>query len=224
MSCSLGRGTRRGIKAICGWRPSGRLRYAHAALDLLEYQGKELFAKHGVPVPEGRFADSVDAAVTAAEQIGFPCVIKAQVQIGGRGKAGGIKLANDSDEAAKHADAILGMDITGPHGEGPFTVHEVWVEAASEIEAEYYFSFILDRSEKKILAILSTMGGMDVEAIAEEDPEALVKRHVNPGAGFEVEDGKSLAARAGVPDALQAKTAELLVKLYAAFTEDDATL
>ncbi len=224
MSFSLGRGTRRGIKAICGWRPSGRLRYAHAALDLLEYQGKELFAKHGVPVPEGRFADSVDAAVTAAEQIGFPCVIKAQVQIGGRGKAGGIKVANDADEARKHADAILGMDITGPHGEGPFTVHELWIEEASEIESEYYFSFILDRSAKKVLAMLSTMGGMDVEEVADKHPEKLAKRHVEPGEGFGSDQAEQLAADAGVPEEYRSKTAELLVKLHEAFHAEDATL
>ena len=153
-------------------------------MDLLEYQGKQLFAKHGVPVPEGRFADSVDQSVAAADELGYPVVVKAQVLIGGRGKAGGIKVANDADEARKHADAILGMDITGPHGEGPFTVHALWIEKASEIESEYYFSFILDRSAKKVLAMLSTMGGMDVEEVAEKHPESLAKRHVEPGAGL----------------------------------------
>src|SRR5438309_4027780 len=115
-------------------------------MDLLEYQGKQLFARHGVPAPGGRPARSVDEAVAAAEEIGYPCVIKAQVQIGGRGKAGGIKLAEDRAEAEEHANAILGMDIRGPRGEGPFTVHQVWVERASEIDAEYYTSIILDRS------------------------------------------------------------------------------
>jgi succinyl-CoA synthetase beta subunit len=193
-------------------------------LDLLEYQGKELFARHGVPVPEGRYADSLEAAVEAAEEIGYPCVVKAQVHIGGRGKAGGIKLAKDRDEAAEHAEAILGMDITGPHGEGPFTVHEVWIEAASEIDEEYYASFILDRSAKKTLAILSKMGGMDVEAIAESDPDALVKRHVEPGEGFGAEQAKQLVADAGIPDDVQDKTADLLVKLHEAFDGEDATL
>jgi succinyl-CoA synthetase beta subunit len=193
-------------------------------LDLLEYQGKQLFAKHGVPVPEGHFADSVDAAVTAAEQVGFPCVVKAQVQIGGRGKAGGIKVANDADEARKHADAILGMDITGPHGEGPFTVHSLWIEEASEIESEYYFSFILDRSAKKVLGMLSTMGGMDVEEVAEKHPESLARRHVEPGQGFGPGEGEQLAADAGVPEEYRSKTAELLVKLHEAFHAEDATL
>jgi succinyl-CoA synthetase beta subunit len=118
-------------------------------VDLLEYQGKQLFAKHGVPVPDGRHADSVPAAVEAAAELGYPCVVKAQVRIGKRGKAGGIKIANDRDEMLKHAEAILGMDIRG------FTVHEVWIERASRIDAEYYASIILDRSEKKLLAMLS---------------------------------------------------------------------
>ena len=125
-------------------------------MDLLEYQGKQLFAKHGVPVPEGRHATTVDAAVDAANEIGYPCVIKAQVAIGGRGKAGGIKVARDEAEARARAETILGMDIRG------FVVHDLWVEGASEIAAEYYASIILDRSEKKLLAMLSRMGGMDI--------------------------------------------------------------
>lgn len=193
-------------------------------MDLLEYQGKQLFARHGVPVPEGRVADTVDAAVEAAEEIGYPCVIKAQVQIGGRGKAGGIKVAQDRAEAEQHADAILGMEIRGPRGEGPFPVHQVWVERASEIEAEYYASIILDRSAKKLLAMLSTMGGMNVEEIAEKDPDALVRRHVEPSEGFGGAQAGSLAADAGVAEDAREKTAELLVKLYAAFNESDATL
>jgi succinyl-CoA synthetase beta subunit len=125
-------------------------------MDLLEYQGKQLFARHDIPVPDGRHARTVEEAVAAAEEIGFPCVVKAQVKIGGRGKAGGIKLAQDEDEARAAAEAILGMDIRG------FTVHEVWVEGASEIEAEYYASIIFDRSAKQPLIMLSTSGGMDI--------------------------------------------------------------
>jgi succinyl-CoA synthetase beta subunit len=193
-------------------------------LDLLEYQGKQLFARHGVPVPEGRVADSVDAAVEAAEEIGYPCVIKAQVQIGGRGKAGGIKVAENREEAQQHADAILGMDIRGPRGEGPFTVHQVWVEGASEIESEYYASIILDRSAKKLLAMLSTMGGMNVEEIAEKDPDALVRQHIEPDEGFGDAEAKRLVEAAGLPEDAQEKTAALLVKLAAAFNESDATL
>ncbi|MBK5111382.1 MAG: acetate--CoA ligase family protein, partial [Thermoleophilia bacterium] len=149
-------------------------------MDLLEYQGKELFARHGLPVPEGSHATTVEDAVAASEQLGFPVAVKAQVLIGGRGKAGGIKIARDSSQAHEHAGDIIGMDIVGPHGEGPFRVDELWVEAGSEIEAEYYASVILDRSAKKLMVMLSRMGGMDVEAIAESDPDALVKQHVDP--------------------------------------------
>jgi succinyl-CoA synthetase beta subunit len=193
-------------------------------VDLLEYQGKELFARHGVPVPEGRVADTVEAAVDAADAIGYPCVIKAQVLIGGRGKAGGIKVAKNHEQAEEHAAAILGMDITGPRGEGPFTVHQIWVERASEIDAEYYASIILDRSAKKLLAMLSTMGGMNVEEIAEKDPDALVRRHIEPLDGFGEAEAQSLASDAGVADDAREKTAQLLVKLYDAFNESDATL
>jgi succinyl-CoA synthetase beta subunit len=193
-------------------------------VDLLEFQGKQLFARHDVPVPEGEVADTVEAAVEAAERIGYPCVIKAQVQIGGRGKAGGIKVAKSRDEAERHADGILGMEIRGPRGEGPFKVHQVWVEGASEIEAEYYASIILDRSAKKLLAILSTMGGMNVEEIAEKDPDALVRRHVEPREDFDADQAKQLAADAGVPEEVLGKTSEMLVKLYDAFNESDATL
>ncbi len=111
-------------------------------MDLLEYQGKQLFARAGIPVPGGQPARTVDEAVAAAKEVGFPCAIKAQVKIGGRGKAGGIKIAKDEEEAREHSNAILGMDIKG------FTVHEVWIEGASEIEAEYYASIIFDRSAK----------------------------------------------------------------------------
>src|SRR5947209_8698897 len=111
-------------------------------MDLLEYQGKQLFARHGIPVPSGKPASSVDDAVAAANEIGYPCVIKAQVQIGGRGKLGGIKIAGDEGEARAHAQSILGMDIRG------LTVHELWVEGASQIEAEYYASIVFDRGAK----------------------------------------------------------------------------
>src|ERR1700722_13570027 len=124
-------------------------------MDLLEYQGKQLFARHGIPVPAGEPARSVDDAVAAANRIGYPCAVKAQVQIGGRGKLGGIKIAANHDEAELHATAILGMDIRG------LTVHELWIEGASEIESEYYASVVFDRSAKAPLVMLSTKGGMD---------------------------------------------------------------
>src|SRR4051794_10883211 len=147
-------------------------------MDLLEYQGKQLFAKHGVPVPEGRPATSVEEAVEAAEELGYPVVVKAQVLIGGRGKAGGIKLAKDRSEVEEHANAILGMDIRG------LTVHELYVEKASDIAEEYYAAIVLDRTAKKPMAMLSRMGGMDIEAVAEEDPEAIAIVHIDPLLGF----------------------------------------
>jgi succinyl-CoA synthetase beta subunit len=187
-------------------------------LDLLEYQGKQLFAKHGVPVPDGRVADNIPAAVAAAEEVGYPCAVKAQVRIGKRGKAGGIKIANDKDEARGHADAILGMDIRG------FTVHEVWVERASRIDAEYYVSIILDRSEKKLLAMLSRMGGMDVEEVAQTDPSALVKRHIEPGEEFTPEMARGIAIDARIDEDVTDQVAELLVKLHDVALAEDATL
>src|SRR5215216_8026394 len=193
-------------------------------MDLLEYQGKQLFAAHGVPVPEGRPATDVDSAVAAADEVGYPCVVKAQVQIGGRGKAGGIKVAETRDEAREHADAILGMQLRGPRGEGPFTVHEVWVERASDIEAEYYASIILDRSAKKLLTMLSAMGGMNVEEIADKDPDALVRRYEEPNEGFGEAQATALATDAGVADDAREKTAAMMVQLYNAFNESDATL
>jgi succinyl-CoA synthetase beta subunit len=193
-------------------------------MDLLEYQGKQLFARAGVPVPAGEVARDVEGALDAAERVGFPCVIKAQVQIGGRGKAGGIKVAKDAGEARTHAEAIIGMDIRGPRGEGPFEVHEVWIEGASEIDAEYYASIVLDRSEKKPLAILSRMGGINVEEIAERDPAALARRHVDPAAGLGIDEARELAVEAGIDDDVAEAVAELMVKLYGAFRDSDATL
>ena len=187
-------------------------------LDLLEYQGKQLLAKHGVPVPDGRVADSASTAVEAAEEVGFPCVVKAQVRTGKRGKAGGIKIANHPDEARGHAEAILGMEIGG------FTVHEVWVERASRIDAEYYASLILDRSEKKLLAMLSSMGGMDVEEMAETDPSALVKRHVEPGDEFTAKVAREIAIDARIDEDATDQVAELLVKLHDVALAEDATL
>ena len=193
-------------------------------MDLLEYQGKQLFGRAGVAVPDGEPARDVETAVAAAERIGYPCVVKAQVQIGGRGKAGGIKVAKNADEARTHSEAIIGMDIRGPRGEGPFKVHEVWIEEASEIDAEYYASIILDRSEKKPLVILSRMGGMNVEEIAETDPDALVRRHVDPSAGLSTDEARTIGIDAGIDDDVIDGVAETLVKLYEAFGDNDATL
>src|SRR2546429_1488678 len=183
-------------------------------MDLLEYQGKQLFKKHGVPVPDGRPAASVEEAVEAAEELGYPVVIKAQVLIGGRGKAGGIKLAKDRAEAEEHANAILGMDIKG------FTVHELYVEKASEIDEEYYAAILLDRSAKKPLAMLSRMGGMDVEEIAAKDPNAIVQVHVDPLIGFQDFHGRRLAFASGIASDVVRPVGALLSKLYETVVEE----
>src|SRR5881275_3582215 len=138
-------------------------------MDLFEYQGKQYFARFGIPVSPGGVADTVDQAVEQAERVGYPVVVKAQVQVGGRGKAGGIKLANDANEVRTHATNILGMDIKG------HTVERIWIEQASDIAKEYYASFTLDRSAKKHLGMLSAQGGVEIEAVAEESPDAIAK-------------------------------------------------
>ena len=193
-------------------------------MDLLEYQGKQLFARHGVPVPKGTPATTVEQAVAAADELGYPCVVKAQVLIGGRGKAGGIKIAKDAGEAREYADAILGMDIVGPHGEGPFRVDQVWIEGGSDIAEEYYASVILDRGEKKLLAMVSAKGGMDIEAVAAEDPDALVKRHIDPTTEFDAAAARSIVADAGLAEDALDEAAEALVKLAEVAREEDATL
>jgi succinyl-CoA synthetase beta subunit len=187
-------------------------------MDLLEYQGKQLFARHGVPVPAGQPARTVEDAVAAAEAIGYPCVVKAQVQIGGRGKLGGIKLANDRAEAEEHARAILGMDIRG------LTVHELWIESASEIAAEYYASVVFDRSAKAPLVMLSTKGGMDIEQVADEDPDAIAHLHVDPLLGFQDFHGRRLAFEAGVDADVVRPVGAMLAKLYDVFVGEEATL
>jgi succinyl-CoA synthetase beta subunit len=187
-------------------------------MDLLEYQGKQLFARHGVPVPAGRPASTVEEAVTAADEIGYPCVVKAQVQIGGRGKAGGIKIAKDRDEARTNAEAILGMDIRG------LTVHEVWIEGASEIASEYYASVIFDRTAKAPLIMLSTKGGMDIEEVAATDPDAIARLHVDPLLGFQDFHGRRLAYEASVDADVVRPVGAMLANLYAAFIAEEATL
>ncbi len=187
-------------------------------MDLLEYQGKQLFARHGIPVPTGKPAATVEDAVAAAEEIGYPCVVKAQVLIGGRGKAGGIRVVKDRAEAQTAAEAILGMDIKG------FTVHEVWVEGASDIASEYYASIVFDRAAKAPLVMLSTQGGMDIEEVAEKTPEALVRLHVDPLLGFQDFHGRRLAFQAGVDADVVRPVGAMLAKLYAAFVAEEAML
>jgi succinyl-CoA synthetase beta subunit len=187
-------------------------------MDLLEYQGKQLFARHGVAVPAGKPAGTVEDAVAAADEIGYPCAIKAQVQIGGRGKLGGIKIAADRNEAEDHARAILGMDIRG------LTVHELWIEGASEIASEYYASVVFDRSAKAPLVMLSTSGGMDIEQVAYEDPDAIASLHVDPLLGFQDFHGRRLAFEAGVDSDVVRPIGAMLARLYEVFTAEEATL
>ena len=184
-------------------------------MDLLEYQGKQLFAQYGVPVPEGRLAVTPNEARAAAEELGYPVVVKAQVQIGGRGKAGGIKVANDADEAEAHAKAIIGMDIRG------LTVHEVWVEPASDIAAEYYAAVVFDRSAKKVLMMLSAAGGMEIEAVPEEQ---IARLHVDPLVGFQDFQGRRLAFESGIDADVVRPVGAMLAKLYNAFVQTDAML
>jgi succinyl-CoA synthetase beta subunit len=187
-------------------------------MDLLEYQGKQLFARHGVPVSPGAPATTVDEAVSAADELGYPVVVKAQVLIGGRGKAGGIKLAEDSAEVREHATAILGMDIRG------HTVHEVWIEAASDIAAELYASFVFDRAAKSTLVMLSTQGGVDIEEVAERDPDAIARVHVDPLLGFQDFHARELAFSAGVDADLVRPIGALMAKLYDAYVGEEALL
>ena len=184
-------------------------------MDLLEYQGKQLFAEHGVPVPQGRHATTPKEARAAAEELGFPVVIKAQVQIGGRGKAGGIKLAKDADEAEAHAEAIIGMDIRG------LTVQEIWVEQASDIATEYYGAVVFDRSARKPLVMLSAEGGMDIEAVPEEK---IAHLHVDPLVGFLPFHGRRLAFEGAIDADVIRPVGAMLAKLYDLFVAADAML
>ncbi len=187
-------------------------------MDLLEYQGKQVFARFDIPVSPGGVAETPDEAVSQADQVGYPVVVKAQVHVGGRGKAGGIKLAADADEVRAHASAILGMDIKG------HTVKRVWIERASDIAEEYYASFTLDRSAKKHLLMLSAKGGVDIEQVAAEDPDAIVRVHVDPLDGIAADTARQAAEQAGLNPAAVDGTADILVKLYRCFTEGDCDL
>ena len=187
-------------------------------MDLFEYQGKQFFASFGIPVSAGDATSDVDEAVAIAERVGFPVVVKAQVQVGGRGKAGGIKLANDAVEARRHAADILGMDIKG------HTVKTVWVERASDIAEEYYASFTLDRSAKKHLGMLSAQGGVEIEAVAAEDPEAIAKIWIDPVDGLSEAQAGEWVAAARLNPAATAGAVAILLQLYRAYTEGDADL
>jgi len=187
-------------------------------VDLLEYKGRNVLARYDVPLLAGREAATVDEAVAAAEEIGCPVVVKAQVKIGGRGKLGGIKFADSVDEAREQATSILGMDIRG------HTVHELWIQKATDIESEYYAAIVFDRAAKAALVMLCTEGGMDIEQVAEQHPEALSRLHVDPLIGFHPFHGRRLAYEAGAAPDVARQVGDLLAKLYEVFTQEEATL
>jgi succinyl-CoA synthetase beta subunit len=187
-------------------------------VDLYEYQGKQLFAKYDIPVSQGEAIVTVDEAVAAADRIGYPVVIKAQVQVGGRGKAGGIKLAADADECSEHAGNILGMDIKG------HTVGIVWVESASDISKEYYASFTLDRSAKLHLGMLSAEGGVEIEQVADENPDAIAKIHVDPVDGLGDAQVRAWVAAAGLDPEATEGAIDILTKLWRCYVDADADL
>jgi succinyl-CoA synthetase beta subunit len=187
-------------------------------MDLFEYQGKQLFASFGIPVSAGEAVDTVDDAVSAADKLGYPVVVKAQVQVGGRGKAGGVKLANNTDEAREHAGNILGLDIKG------HVVKRVWIEKASDIAEEYYASFTLDRSAKKHLGMLSAEGGVEIEAVAESNPDAIAKIWVDPAEGLSEEQARAWVKAAKLNPKAEDGAVDILRKLYTAYTEGDCDL
>ena len=188
-------------------------------MDLYEYQGKELFRRFGIPVSEGRLATSAEEAGAAAEELGGQVVVKAQVLTGGRGKAGGIKLADDPADAARKAEEILGLDIRG------HVVRKLWIEQASEIAKEYYVSVTFDRGSKEALFMLTTEGGIEIEEVAAEKPEALARLHVNPLEGFQPYQARALIYGAGIDDAEEQKQiAGIVERLYRCFVETDAML
>ena len=187
-------------------------------MDLFEYQGKQYFARYDIPVSKGDVAVTVDQAVAAADAAGYPVVVKAQVQVGGRGKAGGIKLANNADEVRTHAGNILGMDIKG------HVVKRVWVENASDIAEEYYALFTLDRAAKKHLLMLSAEGGVEIEEVAAKNPDAILMLHIDPVDGLNAAGAKKAAIDAKIPEKAQQGVADILVKLYRCFVEGDCDL
>ena len=187
-------------------------------MDLYEYQGKQFFASFGIPVSAGDAVTTVDDAVAVADRVGYPVVVKAQVQVGGRGKAGGIKLAADADEVRTHAGNILGMDIKG------HTVETLWIEVASDIAEEYYASFTLDRAAKQHLGMLSAEGGVEIETVAEENPDAIARIHIDPVDGLTEERCREWVAAAQLGPEATEGAVDILLKLYTAYTDGDADL
>ena len=187
-------------------------------MDLLEYQGKQLFARHGLRVSDGRAVTTVEDAVAAATEVGYPVVVKAQVLIGGRGKAGGVKLADDEAQAREHAQNILGMDIKG------HIVRTLWIEHASDIATEYYASVLLDRQALQPLVMFSVEGGVDIEEVAERTPEKLIRRHVDALRGLSREQAVEIATEGGADEDVIEGVADALVALYEVWMGEDATL
>ena len=187
-------------------------------MDLLEYQGKQFFASYGIPVSDGAATGEVDEAVAIADRVGYPVVVKAQVHTGGRGKAGGVKLANDAAECRLHASNILGLDIKG------HIVKTIWVEHASDIAAEYYASFTLDRSAKKHLGMLSAQGGVEIETVAEENPDAIAKIWIDPVDGLTEAICREWVLAAKLNPAATEGAIDILTKLYTAYVDGDADL
>jgi succinyl-CoA synthetase beta subunit len=187
-------------------------------MDLYEHQGKELFARHGVNVSAGKVAFTPEEAEAAARELGGQVVVKAQVHMGGRGKAGGIKLANDPAEAKAKAEDIIGLDIKG------HVVRRLWIEDASDIDREYYFSINFDRTAKMPLLMLSTEGGMDIEEVAEKTPEKLITMHVDPVWGLRAFEARQMAFDAGIHADVRNKVVAMMLQLYDAFIKEDAML
>ncbi|HVM03000.1 MAG TPA: ADP-forming succinate--CoA ligase subunit beta [Acidimicrobiales bacterium] len=187
-------------------------------MDLFEYQGKQFLAGMGVPVPAGAVADTPDQAVAAAGSVGYPVAVKAQVRVGGRGKAGGIRLVRDGAEARAAAEAILGLDIRG------HVVRRLWLEAAADVAEEYYASFTVDRAERRYLGMLSARGGVDIEEVAASEPEAIARLPISPNGGLSEADARSWAEAAGLASDVHDQAAAMLVTLFGAFTGGDADL
>ncbi|WP_426574133.1 ADP-forming succinate--CoA ligase subunit beta [Aquihabitans sp. McL0605] len=187
-------------------------------MDLLEYQGKQFFATYGIPVSQGEAVTTVEDAVAAADRIGYPVVVKAQVHVGGRGKAGGVKLAANTEEAREHADFILGLDIKG------HIVKTIWIESASDIAEEYYASFTLDRAAKKHLGMLSAEGGVEIEAVAETNPDAIAKIWIDPVDGLTEAAARAWVNEAKLNPAANDGAVDILLKLYEAYTKGDCDL
>jgi succinyl-CoA synthetase beta subunit len=187
-------------------------------VDLFEYQARDLFEKHGVPVLAGAVATTADQAFAAASKMGGRVVVKAQVKVGGRGKAGGVKVAENAEEAREKAAAILGMDIKG------HTVHQVMIAQAAPIESEYYLAILLDRSNRTFLVMASVAGGMDIEEVAKTAPEKLAKVPVSAVDGISLAKAKEIVAQAAFPLDVADQVADVLLKLWETFSSEDATL